>query len=94
MEQVKFAWLDTYADCQLAVFVISLSCNREKHRPQLEQLYMHWGLTEGQLRSCDGTTKIHAKQEVHLLVVRKCNTFVHIEENESPGVVQQMQGLR
>ena len=68
--------------------------NPEKHRPQLEQLYMCWGLTEGQLRSCDGTTKIHAKQEAHLLVVAKCNAFVHVEENESPDVVQQLQGRR
>ena len=55
---------------------------------------MYWGLTKGQLRSCDGTTKIYAKQEAHLLVVGKCNTFVHVEENESPDVVQQLQGRR
>ena len=42
----------------------------------------------------DGTTKIHAKQEAHLLVVGKCNAFVHVEENESPDVVQQLQGRR
>ena len=52
------------------------------------------GLTKGHLRSCDGTTKIHAKQEAHLLVVGKCNVFVHVEENESPDVVQQLQGRR
>ena len=63
-------------------------------RLQLEQLYMYWGLTTGQLRSCHGTKKIHAKQEAHLLVVGKCNAFVHFEENKSPDVVQQLQGRR
>ena len=34
------------------------------------------------------------KQEAHLLVVGACNAFVHVEENESPEVVQQLQGRR
>ena len=55
---------------------------------------MYWGLTKGQLRSCDGTTKVHAKQEAHLSVVGKSNAFVHVEENESPDVVQWLQGQR
>ena len=49
--------------------------------------YMYWGLTKGQLRLIDGTTKIRAKQEAHLLVVGKCNAFVRVEENASPDVV-------
>ena len=40
------------------------------------------------------TTKTHAKQEAHLLVVGKCNTFVHVEENASPDVAQQLQCRR
>ena len=54
---------------------------------------MYWSLTKGQLRLCDGTTKIHAKQKAHLLVVGKY-AFVYVEENESPDVVQQLQGRR
>ena len=67
---------------------------REAQTPVGIAVHMYWGLTKGQLRSCGGTTKIHAKQESHLLVLGKCNTFVYVEENESPDVVQQLQGRR
>ena len=44
--------------------------------------------SKGQLWSCDGTTEIHAKQKAHLLVVGKCNAFVHVKENTSSDVVE------
>ena len=68
---------------------------REALWSQLGQPYPEFG---GQLWSCDGTMKIHAKQEAraHLLVVgiRNCNAFVHVEEDASLDAVQQLQARR
>ena len=37
---------------------------------------------------------MQSRRHTSLLVVGKCNAFVHFEENQSPDVVQQLQGRR